>query len=98
LFHEEKVDIEWKIKRIMIGCTYLYFHITFPYTTYGIEITKKKHRRKIQNAMETIINVYSSQVHHRFLNIKNCQLLTWNKISNKSYIQKSLIQSVIDKR
>jgi len=48
--------------------------------------------------LEIIIHVCVFTGTSLILKYKNCQLLTWNKISNKSYIEKSLIQSVIDKR
>lgn len=58
---------------------------------------RKMYRHKIQNALgdnNSCVFTDTSSI----LKYKNCQLLTWNKISNKSYIEKSLIQSVIDKR
>lgn len=49
---------------------------------------------KMQLQIMTRISTGTSSI----LKYKSCQLLMWNKISNKSNIQKSLIQSVIGKK
>lgn len=83
----------------ILQCAHIYiFALHFhTYTTCQQRKQKKMYRHKMQNAVandDRCISIDRLSI----LKYKSCQLLTWNKISNKSNIQKSLIQSVIGKK
>lgn len=58
----------------------------------------RENKKRIDIKYKMQIMTHISTGTSLILKCKSCQLLTWNKISNKSNIQKSLIQSVIGKK